>query len=152
MKKYKRTGVHRLYLTGFIIFGLFLRITLLNVIPPGLANDEANIILNAQSLIKTGKNIPGVVTGIIGTPSGDYISGAHSELSSHFLSVVYFFTGFSLSTSRLPFTIASLGIVIFLYLIEANFISPDSIAEIAGFVKGLILRNHCSETFGSIKP
>ena len=118
MKKYKRTGVHRLYLTGFIIFGLFLRITLLNVIPPGLANDEANIILNAQSLIKTGKNIPGVVTGIIGTPSGDYISGAHSELSSHFLSVVYFFTGFSLSTSRLPFTVASLGIVIFLYLIS----------------------------------
>jgi 4-amino-4-deoxy-L-arabinose transferase-like glycosyltransferase len=118
MTKGKNNNLHRFFLIGVLAFGLVLRVILLDVVPPGLANDEANIILNAQSLLKTGKNIPGVVTGIFGTPSGDYISGAHSEMSSHFLSLVYFFSGFSLSSSRLPFAIASLGIVIFLYLLS----------------------------------
>lgn len=121
MTKGKKNNLHRFFLIGILTFGLVLRVILLDVIPPGLANDEANIILNAQSILKTGNNIPGVVTGIFGTPSGDYISGAHSEMSSFFLSLIYFFSGFSLSTSRFPFAIASIGIVFFLYLMSKEF-------------------------------
>ncbi len=118
MKKIKSIGINKFFIFIVLLIGFILRIIFLDVIPPGLANDEANIILNGQSISQTGKNIPGVVTGIFGIPSGDYISGAHSELSSYFLSVVYFFTGFSSFSSRLPFVFASMGTVVLLFLIS----------------------------------
>ena len=116
--KIGRKKLHLLFVSLLIILGFSLRVVYLNVIPPGLANDESNVILNAQSIVKTGKNIPGVVTGIIGKPAGDYISGAHGELSSYFIAMIYLFTGFSEKTARIPFAIFSMGVVLFLYLIS----------------------------------
>lgn len=56
------------WLLGVIpILALILRLYRLGEVPPGIANDEINIIINAQSLLKTGQNIPGVVTGIFGS-------------------------------------------------------------------------------------
>lgn len=99
---------------------LFLRTVWLDEVPPGLANDEANIILNAQSLLHTGKNIPGVVTGVLGHPTGRFDGGIHSELSSFLLTPFYVVTGLSLSTVKLPFALASFGSVVFIYLITAK--------------------------------
>jgi len=118
-----RISYQRVFFWLMLAFGVLLRTVLLNEVPPGLANDEANVILNGQSIAKTGSNIPGVVTGIFGTPTGNYISGAHSELSSYFLSFFYLFTGFSIFTAKFPFVAASLGVVIFTYLIAKEFLN-----------------------------
>lgn len=110
--------INKLVIVFVMLFGLVLRVWHLDIIPPGLANDEANIILNAQSLIHTGKNIPGVITGILGSAAGEAGGGIHSELSSYYLALVYFVSGFSQATVRLPFALAGLGILFFIYLIS----------------------------------
>ena len=107
----------RLFFLIFFTLAIFLRLIFLNVLPPALANDEANVILNAQSLINTGKNIPGVVTGVFGLHSGETGGGIHSEFSSYFLALIYLISGFSQTTARLPFVVAGVGVVVFLYLI-----------------------------------
>lgn len=113
----------RFFILAMIVIALFLRLIVLGEVPPGLANDEANIILNAQSLLHTGSNIPGVVTGIIGQPTGSFGAGIHSEISSYILALFYAVIGFSWPLIKLPFILASLGVVIFSYLITKNLLN-----------------------------
>lgn len=129
IKQNYRINIQGVFLLVMLAIGLFLRTALLNEVPPGLANDEANIILNAQSFLHTGKNIPGVVTGVLGHPVGNYGGGVHSEISSYLLSSVYAFTGFSLFTTKLPFVFASMGIAVFTYLIAKELLNK-SVANI----------------------
>ncbi|OGM03192.1 hypothetical protein A2115_00640 [Candidatus Woesebacteria bacterium GWA1_41_8] len=129
-KAKKNFNEQAILLVILLVFGLFLRTTHLDVVPPGLANDEANIILNGQSIAVTGKSIPGVVTGVVGQPTGNYIGGVHSEISSFLLSLVYRLVGFSNTTARLPFALASVGVSVFIYLL-AKLLFNRRVANIA---------------------
>lgn len=100
-----------------ILVAIILRVINLDAIPPGVANDELNIAINAQSLLKTGINIPGVVTGVIGKTSGDLAFGIHSELSSYLIIPFIAAFGFNLISIKIPFVLASLGIVILGYFL-----------------------------------
>lgn len=111
---------------SFFLIGLILRIVYLNEVPPGLANDEANIILNAQSLLHTGQNIPGVVTGIFGSFSGEYEAGIHSELSSYLLVPIVWLTNFSWPLIKLTFVVLSLGIVVLNYFIVKKLLNKEA--------------------------
>jgi len=102
----------RKYFYVILAAALFLRLLFLLEIPPGIANDEMNLIMNAQSILSTGKNIPGVVTGIVGSTSGDLSMGIHSEIGSFLLIPFIKVFGFNAVSVKLPFVIASIGIVI----------------------------------------
>lgn len=105
------------------LLGFFIRIILLSVVPPSLTNDEVNIIINAQSILKTGKNIPGVATGIFGMPQGDLGGGIHSEISSLLIVPFLAVFGFKWPLVKLPFIFASLGTVVLVYLLTRNLIN-----------------------------
>lgn len=115
-----------LILSAILIFGCFIRIIYLGSVPPGLANDEANIVLNAQSFLKTGENIPGIITGILGNPTGDLTAGVHSEISSYILIPWYLIFGFNFVTIKLPFVFAGLGIIILSFLIVRKMVSQGA--------------------------
>lgn len=107
----------KLKLLLVLVLGLLLRIVFLNSLPPGITNDEMNITINTQSILKTGANIPGVVTGIIGTVGGDTSFGVDSELTSYLILPFIAAFGFNLISVKLPFILASLGIAIIGYLL-----------------------------------
>jgi hypothetical protein len=100
-----------------ILVALLLRLVNLSTIPPGMANDELNIAINAESILKTGSNVPGVVTGIIGKTAGDISFGIHSELSSYIIVPFIAVFGFSSVSVKIPFVLASIGIVLIGYLL-----------------------------------
>lgn len=109
-----------------LLIGFAVRVLFLKQVPPGFGNDEINIILNAQSVLKTGQNIPGVVTGIFGTPSGDLSGGIHSEISSYLIIPFIALFGFNFLAVKLPFILASLGICLLIFLIVRKFINYEA--------------------------
>ncbi len=111
------------FLFLIIILAIILRVILLDKIPPGVGNDEINIILNAQSILNTGQNIPGVVTGVLFNPSGDLAGGIHSELSSLLIIPGLFLFGLNWFSIKLPFILASLGILLILYFLGKNYVN-----------------------------
>lgn len=113
-----------LVLIFFVAFTL--RFVLLDKIPPSIANDEINIILNAQSFLKTGQNIPGVVTGIFGKPDGDLSGGIHSEISSYLLIPALALFGLNLASSKLTFVLISLGIVFIIYKLIKKLVNEEA--------------------------
>lgn len=119
-----------------LVAAFLIRTVYLNQVPPGIANDEINIIINAQSFLKTGENIPGVVTGIFGTPKGDLNGGIHSEVSSYLLMPFIALTGFVWPWVKLPFVFAGLGIVTLSFLIVRKLINTNA-AMIASVVSAL---------------
>jgi len=124
---FSKKFVGRKYLLPAIIFlALVSRLIYLNVVPPSLTNDEVNIVMNAQSLIKTGNNIPGVVTGIFGNPEGDLSGGIHSEISSYLLIPWFLVFGFTWPYVKLPFVFASLGILILIYLLTKKLVNDKA--------------------------
>ena len=116
----------RVILLFIVVLSLIPRLLSLSTTPPSIANDEINIVMNSKSLMATGANIPGVVTGVIGSSSGDLSGGIHSELSSYFLIPFYIIFGFSWVTAKLPFVFASVGIVILSYLLVKKLINRDA--------------------------
>ena len=100
-----------------LALALILRLIFLNEIPPGPSYDEIQVILNSQSLAKTGMSIPGTVTGIFGPVRGNIETGVFSELGSYILSLWTFIFGLSWPYIKIPFVLTSLGMVIFVYLI-----------------------------------
>lgn len=123
-----------LFVALFLAF--ILRVIYLEEIPPGIANDEANIILNAQSFLKTGQNLPGVTTGVIGHPTGELSGGIHSEISSYLLIPPIFLFGFNLLSVKVPFILSSLGIVCLSYLLIKKLISENA-GIIAAFLSAV---------------
>lgn len=122
----------------FAIFflGILLRTIFLVQVPPGMANDEINIIINAQSLLHTGQNIPGVVTGILGKTSGNLGGGIHSEISSWLIVPFIAVFGFSWPIVKLPFVFASLGVVYVSYLLVKKLIGREA-GLIAAFLAAI---------------
>lgn len=126
----------RFFLLLILLIGFLLRFIFLSEIPPGIANDEANIILNAISFSQIGENIPGVVTGIIGTPTGDYRTGIHSEISSYLLIPSFFIFGSNWPLIKMPFIILSLGIIFLSYLL-AKKITNTNIALLVALLSAI---------------
>lgn len=106
-----------------LLTAIFLRLVNLNSVPPGIANDELNIAINAESLLKTGVNIPGVVTGIFGKTSGDLSMGIHSEISSYLIIPFIALFGFNFISVKIPFVLVSLGIVIIGYFLTKRLLN-----------------------------
>lgn len=126
-KLFKKILTYNLiFIIFLILIGFSLRAIFLKEIPPGIANDEANIILNAQSILKTGNNIPGVVTGINGQYSGDLSGGIHSEISSHLIIPFIFLLGFNWLSIKMPFIFASIGIIIVIYHLTKRVINKEA--------------------------
>jgi hypothetical protein len=119
-------NLEKILVIVIFFIGLILRVAYLNEVPPGIANDEANIILNAQSLLHTGQNIPGVVTGAIGSFSGEFEAGIHSEISSYLLIPLVWLSNFSWPLIKLSFVFFSLGIAVLNYLIVKKLINKDA--------------------------
>ncbi len=109
-----------------LLAAAFLRVLNLNTVPPGVANDELNIAINAESLLKTGTNIPGVVTGIIGKTSGDLSMGIHSEIGSFLIIPFVALFGFNFVSVKIPFVLASLGIVVIGYFLTKRLINQKA--------------------------
>jgi hypothetical protein len=82
--------------------------------------------MNAQSITATGHNIPGVVTGIIGKTSGDLSMGIHSEISSYLIIPFIKIFGFNITSIKLPFILASLGLVIVGYYLTKRMINEKA--------------------------
>lgn len=122
MKKMSRVT---LILILILFFSFIIRIILLNEVPPGIANDEINIIINAQSFLKTGQNIPGVVTGIFGQPKGDLSGGIHSEISSYLLIPSLIFTGFGWPWVKIPFVFFGIGIIYITFLLVKKLVNQE---------------------------
>lgn len=116
----------KLRLLLILALGFILRIVYLNSLPPGITNDEMNVIINAQSILKTGTNIPGVVTGIIGESSGDISFGVDSELTPYLIIPFIAIFGFNLISVKLPFVLASLGIAIIGYLLAKRLFDEEA--------------------------
>lgn len=125
-----------IYLSLAILVAFFLRVALLIEVPPGLANDELNIIMNAQSFLKTGQNIPGVVTGIFGTSTGDLSGGIHSEISSYLIIPGIMLLGFNLIGVKIVFMLMSIGLVCISYLLVKKIVNTQA-GLIAAFLSAV---------------
>lgn len=119
-----------------LVFAIIIRLAFINEIPPGIANDEINIIINAQSILKTGQNIPGVVTGILGHPKGDLGAGIHSEISSLLIIPSIALLGLQWPVAKIPFIIASLGVVYASYLLIKKLVNKEA-ALLAAFLAAI---------------
>lgn len=108
-----------------LIFAAILRLAYLGEVPPGPAFDEIQVIINSISLAKTGQPIPGTVDGIFGQARGNYQSGIFSELASYSLVPWMYIFGFSWPAIKIPFILASLGMIIFVYLITKKLINKN---------------------------
>lgn len=100
--------------TLIIILALFLRVYGLNLNPVGLSHDdELHEILNAKSLALTGLQNPGTIAGIF--TQNDECPGncVYGELGSYILIPWMWIFPLSLFWAKIPFALASLGIVFF---------------------------------------
>lgn len=100
--------------TLVIILAFFLRVYGLNLNPVGISHDdELHEILNAKSLALTGLQNPGTVAGIF--TQNDSCSGncVYGELGPYILIPWMWVFPLSLFWSKIPFVLASLGIVFF---------------------------------------
>ena len=113
----------KIVLIVILTLAFFIRFFQLNVVPPSIANDEINIVLNAESILKTGQNMPGVVTGILGFPTGEVDTGV-PELSSYILIPGIALFGFS--GAKIIFVLLSLGIVFLSYLLVKKLVSKEA--------------------------
>lgn len=136
----------RYFLFIILLVGFLLRFISLTEVPPGIANDEANIILNAISFSQTGENIPGVVTGVIGNPTGDYRTGIHSEISSYLLIPSILIFGSNWPLIKMPFIILSLGTILLSYLL-AKKLTNTNIALLVALLSAI---NPWSIMFGRL--
>jgi 4-amino-4-deoxy-L-arabinose transferase-like glycosyltransferase len=104
-------------LLTILLLAVFLRTIYLAQVPPGLNYDELHAILNAQSIAKTGRLIPGMATGIIGSPTGDYLSGIFGEVGSYLLVPFVSLFGISTLAVKIPYILSHLCLILLVYLI-----------------------------------
>jgi len=99
---------------GIILsLALILRLWGLSLNPVGISHDEIHDLINAKSLIMLGENAPGTAAGIITQNphcNGNCIFG---ELASYLLAPWMGIFPLGIVISKIPFLLASLGIVYF---------------------------------------
>ncbi len=127
--------INGVFLT-ILLIGALLRTAYLAQVPPGLNHDELHAVLNAQSVAKTGRLIPGMATGIIGSPSGDYLSGIFGEIGSLLLIPFVYLFGISTVAIKLPYILSHMGIILLVYLISKKLIG-QKVALIAAFLMAI---------------
>lgn len=115
-----------------ILLGAILRLNILDKIPPGLTNDEANIGYDAYSILKTGRDQWGTLFPLSGFKGfGDYRLPLFTYIVVPFVASL----GLTEQAVRLPAALFGiLTIVIFFMLAQQLFHS-----KWAGFVAGLML-------------
>lgn len=96
-----------------LVLALILRIYNLGLNPVGITHDEVHDLINAKSLALTGQNTPGTVAGIF--TRNAYCDGncTFGEFASFGLIPWMRFINLDIFWSKLPFLLASLGIVFF---------------------------------------
>lgn len=127
-----------------LLVALILRIIYLGEIPPGLAHDEIHVILNTRSLLTSGQNIPGTLTGIIGSVSGEYQTGVFSELGAYMLIPWVLLFGLTWPLIKIPFVLTSIGIILLTYLITKRLVNE----KVALFAAAISAVNPWSIHFG----
>ncbi len=111
----------KLHISGYkqiwiliLLLALFLRVYRLDLNPIGLSHDdELHEIINAKSLALTGMHAPGTIAGILN--GNDQCPGncVYGELGSYLFIPWMWIFPLSLFWSKIPFVIASVGIVFF---------------------------------------
>lgn len=116
-----------------ITLALFLRVYGLDLNPVGLSHDdELHEIINAKSLALTGSHAPGRVAGIF--IQNDQCPGncVYGELGSYILIPWMWIFPLDMFWSKIPFVLASLGIVFFTGKLFENLSNNPKIGLLAG--------------------
>lgn len=122
----KKFILNNKFLIGILFLALLLRVIYIKEVPPGVAFDEIQVIINSVSLAKTGQPIPGTVTGIFGQTLGNYRPGIFSELGSFVLVPWIYFFGFGWPQIKIPFILLDLGMITLVYLITKRLINKNA--------------------------
>lgn len=123
----------KLILLLSVILAFLLRTIFLREIPPGFIHDEIPLALNAQSLVKTGRPLPGTLTGLTGAAVGEFKTNIIAEFSSHLLIPWVAFFGINWPWVKIPFVILNLVLMVIVYLITRELFNAKS-ALIAAFM------------------
>lgn len=94
-------------------YGLYLN-------PVGVTHDEIYDLINAKSIAMTGENVPGMVAGIFTRDTFCISTCVFGELISYLLVPWMLIAPLGLFWSKIPFVVASLGIVYFTYKLFVN--------------------------------
>lgn len=129
-KKYKQIWILILFLA------LFLRVYRLDLNPIGLSHDdELHEIINAKSLALTGIHAPGTAAGILSGKDECPGNCVYGELGSYLLIPWMRIFPLSMAGSKIPFAIASVGIVFFAGKLLENLSKSSKV----GLLTGLLL-------------
>lgn len=96
-----------------IIFAAFLRLNQLGKIPVSMSDDETRLTYSAYSIWKTGRDLNGIVLPLNFSMSGYSFNPIPIYVSSPFVGLL----GLSMFSARLPFALAGIVMVFFVYLI-----------------------------------
>lgn len=110
-----------LLLAGALVAGLLVRSLALTQVPPGIAHDELHPLMDAASLLFTAEHIPGTLTGIWGSASGEFITGIFSELGSLVLVPAVALSRFQWPEVKLLFVVISALTQLCVFLIARRF-------------------------------
>jgi 4-amino-4-deoxy-L-arabinose transferase-like glycosyltransferase len=117
---------------GIILLGSFLRLFLLDTIPPGLHGDEAVTGYTAYSLLKTGKELSGA-SRLVGFTDTN-IGGTFPSVLSWVLVPFVFLLGLHPYVDRLPSALAGILCIILMYEIAKKLLQDKTAALIAAFL------------------
>lgn len=99
-----------------LLIAFFIRIIYINEIPPGLHWDEIQDLLSAQSISQTGSPMPGMVTGILGNPQGQFGKSIFGELGAYLPAGWTYIFGLSWPTIKIPYIFFGVGIIFLTFL------------------------------------
>ncbi|MCL4367164.1 hypothetical protein M1563_03265 [Patescibacteria group bacterium] len=100
-----------------LAIALSIRLVFIAEVPPGLHWDEIQDLINAQSISQTGQPLPGMATGILGNPSGDFQKSVFSEIGSYLPIPWILIFGLSWPSIKILFCLVGIAIIYPTYLI-----------------------------------
>lgn len=119
-----------------LFLALLLRVYRLDLNPVGLSHDdELREIINAKSLALTGSHAPGTVAGILAKNDECQGNCVYGELGSYILIPWMMLFPLGMAASKIPFAIASAGIVFF----AGKFFENLSKSSKVGLLTGLLI-------------
>lgn len=122
----KKTGF---ILTAILLLAAFLRLWNLGLVPSGITNDEASSIYNGYSIMKTGKDITGTYL-----PLTTQIDNSFSPVPLYVIAPFVGLFGLSAFAGRLPFALAGILMVFFLYKIVLLLFKNNTLALMSACV------------------
>ncbi len=121
---------------SILFLALLLRLSGLGLNPVGLSHDdELHNLINAKSLAITGENVPGVVAGIL-TQNGHCLTGdcVYGELETYAFIPWMKFLPLDIVLSKIPFVLASVGLVWAIGKLFENLSKNKTIGLISGLL------------------